>query len=324
MNRAALPLLVGLVLTAACGDANSDALEGSGTIEATEADLGFQIPGRIASVGPREGSRVEAGDTLARLDDTELRAALAAADAHAAAARAGLAELDRGARPQERISARAALSAAREAEAQARREAERAQRLQAGGALSSQALEQAQTRLEAAVAAASQAEQALALIEEGARAETLAAQRAVVAQADAAVERARATLGHTVLIAPIGGLVTVRHREPGEIVSPAQPVATVMDPGDRWVRIYLSGDRVGRVSLGQTAAITVDAYPERSFEGEVSFIGSEAEFTPRNVQTPDERTQLVYPVKVRIVGDEALELKPGLPADVVLREGTGS
>lgn len=320
MTRLALPFLAGLTLLTACGDSDADRLEASGTIEATEADLGFQLPGRLATVAPREGARVEIGDTLARLDDAELRAALLAARANAAAALARRDELDAGPRPQERTAAQAELGAAREAEAQARREADRARRLHEGGALSEQALEQATTRLEAAVAATTRARETVALLDEGARVEVRAAQSALVDQAEAAVDRARAALDQTVLLAPIGGLVTVRHREPGEIVSPGQPVVTIMDPGDRWVRIYLRGDRVGRVSLGQAASITVDAYPDRRFEGEVSFIGSEAEFTPRNVQTPDERTQLVYPVKVRIVGDDALALKPGLPADVVLEE----
>lgn len=320
MTRLALPFLAGLTLLAACSGSEGDTLEGSGTIEATEADLGFQLPGRLVAVSPREGARVEVGDTLARLDDAELQAALLAARANAAAALARRDEVDAGPRPQERAAAQAALTAAREAEAQARREADRARRLHEGGALSAQALEQATTRLESAAAAATQARQTADLLDEGARVEVRAAQSALLAQAEAAVERARAALDQTVLLAPIAGLVTVRHREPGEIVSPGQPVTTIMDPGDRWVRIYLRGDRVGRVSLGQAASITVDAYPDRRFEGEVSFIGSEAEFTPRNVQTPDERTQLVYPVKVRIVGDDALALKPGLPADVVLEE----
>lgn len=304
-----------------CSADDAGLFDASGTIEATEADLGFQIPGRLQSVPAREGTRVDAGDTLATLESTELRASLAAAEATAAAARARMAELDGGARPQEVASARAVVTAARDSEAQARREAERARRLFAGGAVSAQALEQADTRLETATAATTQAEQTLALVEEGPRAETRAAQRALVQQAEAAVERARATLGQTVLIAPRAGLLTIRHREPGEILSPGQPVATVMDPEDRWVRIYIRGDRVGRVSLGQSAQIVVDAYPDQRFQGEVDFIGSEAEFTPRNVQTRDERTQLVYPVKVRIVGDDALALKPGLPADVILEGG---
>lgn len=91
-----------------------------------------------------------------------------------------------------------------------------------------------------------------------------------------------------------------------------------MDPDDRWVRIYVRQDRIGAVKLGQPASITSDTYRDRSYHGEVIFIANEAEFTPRNVQTTEERVKLVYAVKVRITGDPGYDLKPGIPADVVL------
>src|SRR6185295_10933926 len=120
---------------------------------------------------------------------------------------------------------------------------------------------------------------------------------------------------------PFDGLVTVRHREPGEIVPAGSPVLTLINPGDRWVRIYIKEDRVGKVRLGSRATITSDTFPGKSYPGEVAFIASEAEFTPKNVQTTEERVKLVYAVKVRIVGDADYGLKPGLPADVRLEEG---
>ncbi len=98
------------------------------------------------------------------------------------------------------------------------------------------------------------------------------------------------------------------------------PVVTVMNPSERWVRIFVPENRVGAVSLGQAAEIRSDTYPDRRYRGMVSFIASEAEFTPKNVQTTEERAKLVYAVKVRVEGDEALELKPGMPADVTLVE----
>jgi HlyD family secretion protein len=91
-----------------------------------------------------------------------------------------------------------------------------------------------------------------------------------------------------------------------------------MDPEDRWVRIYVRQDRIGEVSLGQAASISSDTYPERSYAGEVIFIANDAEFTPRNVQTTEERVKLVYAVKVRITDDPSHDLKAGIPADVVL------
>lgn len=326
LTRVVLAPILALTLglgTLACGDDAGAPVEASGTVEATEADLGFTVPGRLLHIAPREGDRVVEGDTLAALENREFQAAVASAQAQLESQEARLRELRSGARPQEIAGARAALEAAREQEDQARREAERAQRLHQGGALSTQALEQARTRLESAVASRKQAEESLDLVEEGPRAETLAAQEAATAQARAALERSRAALDETVLLAPFDGLVTVRHREPGEILGPGVPVLSLMVTDDRWVRIYVREDRIGRVFLGTEAEITTDSYPDRVFSGEVFFIGSEAEFTPRNVQTDEERTRLVYPVKVRITDDQELALKPGLPADVLI-PGSGT
>jgi HlyD family secretion protein len=151
----------------------------------------------------------------------------------------------------------------------------------------------------------------------------VAAARATLEAAEAEVGRLEARIGFSRVEAPFDGIVTVRHREPGETVAPGAPVLTVMDPADRWVRIYVPENRVGRLHLGGPAEIRADAYPERAYAGEVMHIASEAEFTPRNVQTTEERVKLVYEVRVRVTGDPGLALKPGLPADVTLEtEGT--
>lgn len=299
-------------------DAQPADLWASGTVEATDTDLGFQVGGRVGSVAVSEGDAVQAGDTLAWLDAAEFEAAVQAARAQLAAAEARLAELRTGARRQEVARAEAALAAAEQRVEDARRDAQRAARLHAGGALSRQALDKAETALAVAEAARDQAREALALVREGPRPEQVAAQAALVEQARANLRRAEVTLARAALVAPHDGIVTVRHRQPGEIVAPGLPVLTLLDPTDRWVRIYVREDRIGGVSLGMDATITADTYPEERYHGRVVFIGSEAEFTPRNVQTAEERIKLVYPVKVRIEGDDALRLKPGIPADVSL------
>ncbi|MGD8600646.1 MAG: efflux RND transporter periplasmic adaptor subunit [Gemmatimonadota bacterium] len=318
-----IPLLV-LVAVAAWyftrnGDGRGDMLFASGTVEATDADLGFQAPGRVESIAVREGDEVMAGQEIARLDARELDAALGAANAQLSAAQARLTELESGSRPQELATAEAAARSAAQRADEARRNAERARTLFDGGAISRQAMDQAATALEVAVAAQEQAEEQLALVREGPRAETIHAQRALVEQARANATRAEATLANAVVTAPFAGVVTERHREPGETVQPGAPVLTILDPSDRWVRIYIREDQIGLVQLGLAADIVSDSYPDHTYEGEVIFIGSEAEFTPRNVQTREERTKLVYPVKVRITGDPDFELKPGVPADVTLR-----
>jgi len=318
-------ILAGLVLTlglTACDKNGDGEIQASGTVEATEADLGFQMAGRIAWVGPRMGDSVQVGEEVARLDQEELLARKRAAEAQREAARALLAEMNTGSRPEEIAEGQAALRGAEERLADAQRDLERARRLFDGGAVSREALDKAETAARVAESAVDQARERVRLLEEGPRRERIAAQQAVVAQAEAAVAQVDAALSNSVVTIPFQGVVTIRHREPGETVSPGAPVLTVMDPEDRWVRMYVREDRVGEVSLGQRATITSDTYGDRTYRGEVIFISSEAEFTPRNVQTTEERVKLVYAVKVQITEDPSHDLKAGIPADVVL-EGTG-
>ena len=302
------------------GDATTDGLFASGTVEATDADLGFQRPGRIGTVEATEGQVVAEGDRLAGLDARELDAQVAAARAAVSAAEARLAELNSGARSQDLAAAEATVRAAAERVAEAERDAERATTLFEGGAVSRQAMQRAATMHDLAREDLEQATQRLALLREGPRVETIQAQRSVVEQTRAQLALAEATFDQAVIYAPFGGVVTTRHREPGEAVGAGTPVVTLLDPDDRWVRIYVREDAIGRVRLGLAAEIRSDTYPDRVYQGEVVFIGSEAEFTPRNVQTTEERTKLVYPVKIRITGDPDFELKPGIPADVTILE----
>jgi HlyD family secretion protein len=238
--------------------------------------------------------------------------------AQVATAQARLTELERGFRSEEIAQGRAAARAAEQRLEDARRDLERTRQLFEGGAVSRQQLDNARTAATVAESEWQRASEQLDILERGPRQEQIAAQRAVLAQAHAAVAQLDATIANTIVRSPMDGIVTVRHREPGEIVGAGTPVLTVMNPDDRWIRIYVRGDRVGRLGLGLPAAITADAFPDRVYEGEVTFIASEAEFTPRNVQTTEERVKLVYRVKVRVTGDPSFDLKPGLPADVRL------
>jgi membrane fusion protein YbhG len=328
MRRRILPILLLVVIAAGAwyfatrsGRVASDGLSASGTVEATEADIGFQTPGRIETIGVREGDRVAAGDTLAKLDTQEIQARLESARAFAAAARAQLTELQRGPRREEIAQARAGSLAAESRLADARRELERARTLFDGGAISREAFDRAQTSEQVAAAQYDQAKEQLTALENGTRPERIAAARAQMDQAEAAVRQADVLLSNATLVAPFSGVITVRHREPGEVVGAGAPVVTVMNPDDRWVRIYVREDAIGRIAIGAPAGITSDSDPTHVYDGTVTYISGEAEFTPRNVQTTEERVKLVYAVKIRITGDPAQDLKTGMPADVRLPAG---
>jgi HlyD family secretion protein len=323
-TRLAVILLVAIVIaggwyafTRQRGDGG--ALAASGTVEATEAALGVQVPGRLETVRVHEGDLVKARDTLGALDLHELTARRAQAVAQLAAARALLEEMERGARPEELAQAREADSTAAVRLADAQKDFERAQPLTRSGTISAQTFDKSRFALDVARSQRDQAAQQLRLVRIGPREERITAQRAVVAQGDAAVRQADATLANAVVIAPFDGVVSVRNREPGETVAAGSPVVTILNLADRWVRIYIAEDRIGAVKLGREATIATDTYKEKQYHGTVSFIASEAEFTPRNVQTQAERVKLVYAVKVRIAGDSTSDLKPGMPVDVKLR-----
>jgi HlyD family secretion protein len=326
MNRKQLiPIAVAavVVVTAAWllflrGGGANEPLDASGTVEATDAQLGFQVAGRIDTILVQEGDRVRADQELARLDQTELRARRQQAAAQLAAAQATLTELERGNRAQDVQQGRDQVTAANQRLADAQRDLDRTRRLFDGGAVSREALDKAQLAFDVAQSQHDQAAQQLQLLEIGPRPERIAAQRAAVAAAQATVQQIDALLGNAVIRAPFDGVVTVKDREIGETVSPGAPVLTVTNLNDRWVRIYIPETRIGAVHLGEGATITADTYRGRKYRGAVSFIASEAEFTPKNVQTKDERVKLVYAVKVRITSDSTYDLKPGIPADVQL------
>lgn len=327
MKRPGRPVVVVIVIVAVAAiawfgflrpDGKAQDLAASGTVEATEAQLGFQVPGRVEEIAAAEGDRVEAGAELARLDRSEAEARRSQAIAQAAAAQALLDELERGSRSEEIAQGRAARDAAMQRSDDARRDLDRTKRLLDGGAVSQEAFDKASLAAAVAESQLKQAQEQLHLLEAGPRSERIEGQRAQLAQSQAAVQVIDATLANMVIKAPFDGVVTVRHREPGEIVPAGSPVLTLMNPESRWIRIYVSETRIGAVRLGQKAQIRTDSDPRKRFGGKVIFIASEAEFTPKTVQTSEERVKLVYAVKVGLTDDLQHDLKPGMPADVEL------
>ncbi len=290
----------------------------SGTVEATEARLGFPVPGRVEIVFVREGDAVKAGAELAALDRAEAIARLRQARGQAGAARALLDELKSGARTEEIGRARAAHDAAFEQQNDAQRDLERSRELFAGGAISKEVLDKRQTAYDIAHNRYTEATEFLRQLESGPRVEKIAAQQSMAEQAEAQVAAAEAALANMVIRAPFDGVITVRHFEPGEIVPAGSAVLTMQDRDNRWVRTYVPENKIGTLQLGASATISTDSYDNKTYAGKVVFIATKAEFTPKTVQTTEERVRLVYLVKVQITDDPAYDLKAGMPADVEL------
>jgi HlyD family secretion protein len=171
--------------------------------------------------------------------------------------------------------------------------------------------------VEAGRAAVRAARERVQLLRAGPRTEAVAAAQALVVEARAAHAVAQARLAETRLVAPLTGVVLRKNLEVGETANPRVPILTLVDTGDMWLRAYVPETDIGRIRVGQRAALSVDAYPRRTFPGEVSEIASEAEFTPKNVQTKKERVNLVFRIKIAVTNAGGL-LKPGMPADAAL------
>lgn len=286
----------------------------TGTIEAIQVDVGAKITGRIVELTVREGQPVERGQLLARLDSEELTAEAWRADAALATAEAQLRDLLAGSRTQEIEQARAALRQATVSKEWYERELARARELFAKELVAAQEVDRAKQAYDSAVANEVAARERLDLVQAGPRLHEVEVARARVAEARAAQALAQARLQQTRIVSPVTGVVLHKNVERGETVNPGVSLLTLLDPHDMWLRAYVPETDVGRIRLGQKASVMVDAYPGRAFPGTISEIGSEAEFTPKNVQTKKERVNLVFRIKIAIDNAGGV-LKPGMPAD---------
>lgn len=294
-----------------------------GNVDLRDVDLAFNDSGRIERVLVQEGDRVRKGEVLAQLDTSRLRPRLAQAEALAAAQRAVLERMRHGNRPQEIAQARANLALARAKAGQANehyRRVETVLQRSGGRAVSRQDLTDARAADAVARATVRADRQGLELSLLGPRREDIAQAEALLDADRAHAALLEQELADADLRAPVSAVVRSRVAEPGDMASPQKTAFTlaIMDP--KWVRAYISERELGEVRPGMPARIAVDAFPEQRFAGWVGFISSEAEFTPKTVQTPQLRTSLVYEVRV-FVKDPHDDLRLGMPATVYLAGG---
>lgn len=301
--------------------ADSDRIELSGTVEARELDLAFQVGGRIASLAVDEGDAVKAGQLLAELDPRDYQLALHTAVAQEEAARAALAILQAGTRQQELRVAEAKLNQAQANLDYARAEFKRVSELIPKKLATDSQLDQTRQQQNVALAGVEQAQQNLALLREGPRREELDQAAAQYRARQVAVETAQQQLQYVQLHSPVAGVVSVRLAEAGEVVAAGKAVLRIAELGKPWVRAYLNEADLPRVQLGQAAEVRVDGLPGQVWTGRLAFIAPNAEFTPKTVETRALRVDLVYRVKVEVDNPDGV-LKLGQPADVTLKART--
>jgi len=297
-----------------------DAISASGTIEAVEVNVASKVAGQLEERAVDEGARVKSGDKLAVIDHASLDIQLRQAEAGVDLARAQLVLLRNGARREDIQQAEAALKQADAPVTVAQDDARRMRELVKTGSVTPKQKEDAEARLTVALAQRDGAAEALKKIRTLARPEEIQAAEARLAQAQAAADLLKKTIADCTITAPVGGIVTHKALEAGELVTQGATIVTLSELDSVYVMIYVTEKEMGRVRLGDAVEVKIDAFPDRAFPGKVTYISPEAEFTPKNIQTTEDRVKLVFGVKVEIENREGL-LKPGLPADAVIRVG---
>jgi HlyD family secretion protein len=303
---------------------HADYLELHGNVEIRRVNLGFRVSGRIESIAFEEGDFVQKGEVIATLDRKPNEDNLAVAQAQLDRAAAELERMENGSRPQEIEQARASLAEARASLRLQSAEMERAEKLLPTRAIAQSEHDAILAKRDEAEAKVRRGEETLSLLEEGSRKEEIAIARAFLAEAKANHDRAKTLLDDTVLLCPNDGVILTRIEEPGAVVQAGQNVVTLSLKDAVWVYVYVPEPQLGRVAPGMKAEIYTDTNccaggtnKSKPDPGQVGYISPEAEITPKNVETPQLRTDLVY--RIRVIADNPDNgLRQGMPVTVRL------
>ncbi len=320
-KRIVIVAVVVLIATAAwfafSGARSRGALTLYGNVDIRQVDLAFAVDGPIKEVLVEEGTAVTAGQAVARLDDSAYRHAAAQADAAAAQARAALSKATNGNRIEDIDAARAAVNEGRARFTNADTILKRQQSLLNEGNAARQTVDNARRDLQVARAGLSAREAALRAMEQGLRVEDVDAARSAADAAAAAAAAAHYRLDQTTLNAPNVGTVVTRIREPGAMAGPNAPVLTLALDRPVWVRSYAPGPMLGRVPPGTKVTVANDDPSGKTYQGTVGFVSPTAEFTPKAVETPELRTDLVYRLRI-IVDTPDTTLRQGMPVTITV------
>jgi HlyD family secretion protein len=300
-------LAVLLVVFTGCGDNHEGVIEASGTIEGTDINIGSEVAGPVKAVRVNEGTRVIEGDTLALIDDEEYQIQLRQAEANLASFESAYRLAVEGSRREDILQAEAAFRTAET-------DYMRMKDLLEAQSVTQKQYDDTYTRYVAA-------QQTFAKLKAGPRREEITGARFRRDGARAQVDLLTKRLRDCAILAPTSGTITLRAVEPGELVGMGSNVVRLTYLDRIKLTIYVNEAELGRIALGQKADVYVDAFGNgRVFEGKVIYISPVAEFTPKNVQTKEERTKLVFAVKIEVANPDGA-LKPGLPADARISTG---
>lgn len=296
---------------------NGEKPDGSGTIECTQIQVAPQVSGKIEKIFFDEGDEVKEGALVARIDKKDYQLRVEEARNNVKLAQAQLDLILAGSRAEDIEAAKEKVREAKAALDLAEADFRRIEQVYKSGSATQKQYDDAKAAAERARAVYAAAEQNLARLQAGARKEEIEVAKAQVELAKSRLAMAEKALSDCEIFSPISGVVTTKTREDGEIVAAGMPILTISKLDEVWLSVYVPEPRLADVKLGDEAFVKVDGHPEL-LKGKVTFISPIAEFTPRNVQTPEERAKLVYRVKITLPNKNRI-LKPGMPADGYLK-----
>lgn len=290
-----------------------------GNVDVRTVNLGFRVGGKLASLNVDEGARVTPGQALGQLDQAPYINALNKAKGVRDSAKAQLAMKEKGYRTQEIAQVEAEVAQKQAAWKYAESFYQRQKGLAASHVISANELDNAKTNRNQALAALKAAQDKLNQYQSGFRQEEIAAARGEWLQAEAAVAQAELDLKDTVLTAPSDGTILTRAIEPGSIVGAGNTVFSVTLTTPVWVRAYVDEPNLGMAVLGREVLLYTDSRPDNPYHGTIGFVSPTAEFTPKSVQTPQLRTDLVYRLRI-VVSDPDEALRQGMPVTIRFAE----
>ncbi len=290
-----------------------------GNVEIRQVDLAFNSEGTVTVMNRREGDAVRAGEVIAELDAATYRSAVELAKARRDAAQAALTKLLNGTRQEDIDQARANVANARAMLANAQVTFERQRTLVTTSAVSRQAVDDARRALDTAIAQVALSEAALAEAVNGPRSEDIDAARAELRASEATAQLAQTQLERTVLRAPSDGVIMTRVIEPGTVVLPTTVVYSMAITGEVWVRAFVPEPLLARAVPNAPVRVFTDGRPDRPYAGRIGYVSPTAEFTPKTVETPELRTQLVYRIRIRLT-DPDDGIRQGQPVTIDLEK----
>lgn len=293
-----------------------------GNVDIRTVNMSFRVGGRLASLTVDEGDAITAGQTLGQLDKAPFENALLQARAGVSVAQAQYDLMQAGYREEEVAQAAAAVKQAQAAYDYAQKFYQRQQGLWGSRTISANDLENARSSRDQAQATLKSAQDKLSQYRTGNRPQDIAQAKASLEQAQAQLAQAELDLRDTTLTAPANGTLMTRAVEPGSMLNAGSTVLTLSLTRPVWVRAYIDEPNLGQMQPGRELLLYTDGRPDKPYHGKVGFVSPTAEFTPKTVETPDLRTDLVYRLRI-IVTDADDALRQGMPVTVTLNDGDG-